>query len=190
MILALADHIDRVSGLAVGGTFGWSIKPYRMVVWPLRIFTSPIMRLMNRYTNILAWLMGSKNALGTRTLTKPERHQYTRPFKDRSSRNRTLKLYSSFLDRETQNILDHALPNFRDTPVLIQFGEKDPMTAQRWPERWARETPNSRTIMIPKVRHFTFEAAPEATIANFREWWRETGSIPSDGLLAYNGLRD
>ena len=174
MILALADHIDRVSGLVVGGTFGWSIKPYRMVVWPLRIFTSPMMRLMNRYTNILAWLMGSKNALGTRTLTKAERGQYTMPFKDRSSRNRTLKLYSSFLDHQTQKTLDTALPNYRDTPVLIQFGERDPMTAQHWPERWAQMTRNNRTIMLEKVRHFTFEAAPEATVANFREWWRET----------------
>ena len=174
MILALADHIHRVSGLVVGGTFGWSIKSYRMVVWPLRIFTSPIMRLVNRYTNILAWIMGSKNALGTGTLTKGERRQYTGPFKDRSSRNRTLKLYSSFLNRETQKALDKALPSFRETPVLIQFGDRDPMTAQHWPERWARETPNSKTIMLPRVRHFTFEAAPEATIDNFRGWWRGT----------------
>ena len=172
MILALANHIDRVSGLVVGGTFGWSIKSYRMVVWPLRIFTSPVMRLMNRYTNVLAWLMGSKNALGTRTLTKAERRQYTRPFKERGSRNRTLKLYSSFLDRETQKELDKALPSFRDTPVLIQFGDHDPMTGQHWPERWAKETPNSRTVMLPRVRHFTFEAAPETTVENFREWWK------------------
>lgn len=176
VILALADHIDRMAGLVVGGTFGWSIRPYRMVVWPLRIFTSPVMRLMNRYTNLLAWLMGSKNALGTRTLSKAERGQYTRPFKERGSRNRTLKLYKSFLDRETQKRLDESLPKFRDTPVLIQFGDKDPMTAQHWPERWARETNNSRTFMLPAVRHFTFEGAPEATVENFRTWWAETGA--------------
>lgn len=185
MILALADHIDRVSGLVVGGTFGWSIKPYRMVVWPLRIFTSPMMRLMNRYTNILAWLMGSKNALGTKTLTKTERSQYTRPFKERSSRNRTLKLYSSFLDGETQKRLDEALPSFRNTPVLIQFGEQDAMTAQHWPERWARETFSSRTIMLPRVRHFTFEAAPEATVENFREWWQEQARSTGGLLIAH-----
>ena len=185
MILALAAHIDRISGLVVGGTFGWSIKPCRMVVWPLRIFTSPMMRLMNRYTNILAWLMGSKNALGTRTLTKTERGQYTRPFKERSSRNRTLKLYSSFLDGETQKSLDKALPSFRNTPVLIQFGEQDPMTAQHWPERWAQETSNNRTILLPRVRHFTFEAAPEATVENFREWWQEQTRSTGGLLIAH-----
>lgn len=174
IILALANHVDRVSGLVVGGTFGWSIKPYRMVVWPLRIFTSLPMRFVNRYTNLLAWLMGSMSALGTRTLTKPERRQYTRPFKDRGSRSRTLKLYRSFLDSETQNDLDLALPNFRDTPVLIQFGNKDAMTGQHWPERWAKETSDSQTVMLPSVRHFTFEGAPEATVENFRGWWKKT----------------
>jgi haloalkane dehalogenase len=173
VILAMADHTDRVSGLVVGGTFGWSIKPYRMVVWPLRLFTGRIMRLVNRYTNLIAWLMGSKTALGTRTLTKAERAQYTAPFKDRDSRNRTLRLYSSFMDSATQDALDRALPSFRHTPVLIQFGDKDPMTAQHWPERWATETPLSRLIILPEVRHFTFEGAPEATVRNFRGWWTD-----------------
>ena len=180
IILALADHLNRVSGLVVGGTFGWSVKPYRTgVVWPLRIFTSRIVRLMNRYTNLLAWLMGSKMALGTRTLTKIERDQYTRPFQERDSRNRPLRLYASFLDRATQAALDQALPAFRETPVLIQFGDKDAMTGQHWPERWAKETPNSRTIILPGVRHFTFEGAPQATVENFREWWQETRYRPS-----------
>lgn len=175
MILALADHMDRVSGLVVGGTFGWSVKPYRTgVVWPLRFFTSRMVRLMNRYTNLLAWSMGSKMALGTRTLTKVERRQYTRPFKDRDSRNRTLRLYASFLDEASQAALDEALPALREKPVLIQFGDKDAMTSQHWPERWAKEAPNSRTIILPGVRHFTFEGAPEATVKNFREWWTDT----------------
>lgn len=177
IILALSNHIDRVSGLVVGGTFGWSIKPYRQVVWPLRIFTSLPMRFVNRYTNILAWLMGSSNALGTRTLTKTERWQYTRPFKERGSRSRTLKLYRSFLNTETQNALDQALPHFRDVPVLIQFGDKDAMTGQHWPERWAKETSNSRTEMLQGVRHFTFEGAPEATVENFRKWWDKTSML-------------
>jgi haloalkane dehalogenase len=173
VILALAHGTDRVAGLVVGGTFGWSIKPYRMVVWPLRIFTSPIFRFVNRYTNFLARSMGSKMALGTRTLTESERNQYTTPFKERDSRNRTLKLYASFLDSKTQDALDQALPSFRDVPVLIQFGDQDAMTGQQWPERWAEETNNNRTIILPGVRHFTFEGAPEATVQNFRAWWAE-----------------
>ena len=178
-MLALARQPERVLGLVVGGTFGWSIKPYRMVVWPLRIFTSLLFRFVNRYTNLLAWLMGSKSALGTRSLTKAERIHYTRPFKSRNSRNRTLKLYSSFLNKTNQENLDRALDAFRDKPVLIQFGERDAMTRQHWPERWANEIQNSRTFMLPLVRHFTFEGAPEATVNNFRSWWLEMEPIES-----------
>ena len=177
-ILALAQETDRVLGLVVGGTFGWSIKKYRSVAWTLRVVTSPVFRFVNRYTNFLAWSMGSKMGLGTRSLLKEEREQYTRPFKKRNTRNRALRLFASFNDHATQEDLDHALLAFREKPVLIQFGEADPMTGQKWPERWAKELPNNRLILLPHVRHFTFEGAPEATVENFRSWWAETFTMP------------
>jgi haloalkane dehalogenase len=175
-ILALANHVNRVAGLVVGGTFGWSLKPYRMVRWPLRIFTGRIFRAVNRYTNFMAWSMGSKMALGTRTLTKAERGHYTKPFRERGSRSRPLKLFASFLDRDVQNELDHALPAFHDTPTLIEFGEKDAMTGQHWHVRWADETNTHKIYLLPNVRHFTFEGAPEATVQNFLEWWSKNGA--------------
>ncbi len=170
-IVALANHTDRVAGLVVGGTFGWSLKPYRMVSLPLRIVTSRVSRAINRYANFLARSMSSRLALGSRRLPKPERKYYTRPFKDRKTRNRPLKLFGSFNDSTTQEELDRSLPMFRNKPILIQFGEKDFVTGQGWPQRWAREFPNHRLIILPKVRHFTFEDAPEATTENFRTWW-------------------
>ena len=183
IVLGLAHHTERILGLVVGGTFGWSIKPYRGVVWPLRLFTSRVFRFLNRYTNLLGSLMGSKSALGTRSLSKAEREHYTMPFKERSTRNRTLKLYSSFLDRTVQGALDEALPAFREKPVLIQFGERDAMTGQHWPERWAKEFPNSRCNILPHVGHFTFEGGPEATVENFRSWWADARSF------AFNEVR-
>ncbi len=64
-ILGLAPLTDLVDGLVVGGTFGWSLKPYRTVSWTLRIVTSSVFRFINRYTGILAWSMGHL-AVGTR----------------------------------------------------------------------------------------------------------------------------
>ncbi len=177
-ILALAQQSNRVLGLVVGGTFGWSIRKYRSVAWTLRVAASPVFRFVNRYTNFLAWSMGSKMALGTRTLSKEERGQYTRPFKNRNTRNRALRLFASFNDHSTQEDLDRALLAFLEKPVLIQFGEGDPMTGQHWPERWAKETPNNRLILLPRVKHFTFEGDPEATVENFRSWWADTFAMP------------
>lgn len=45
------------------------------------------------------------------------------------------------------------------------------MTRQGWPERWAKEIPDHRLHILPLVRHFPFEDAPEATVHNFRVWW-------------------
>lgn len=173
-ILGLSRQADRVLGLVVGGTFGWSIKKYRSVAWTLRIVTSFPFRFVNRYTNFLAWSTGSKMGLGTRRLSKEERSQYTGPFKKRDTRNNALRLFASFNDKTTQEELDHALLAFREKPILIQFGENDPMTGQHWPERWAKEIPRNRLILIPQVKHFTYEGAPEATVENFLSWWAET----------------
>lgn len=84
-----------------------------------------------------------------------------------------MKLFHSFLDPTTQNALNNALQAFRDKFVLIQFGDRDAMTGQRWPERWAKEIQQHTLHLLPKVKHFTFEDAPEATVENFRAWWNE-----------------
>jgi pimeloyl-ACP methyl ester carboxylesterase len=68
-------------------------------------------------------------------------------------------------------MLAAALPALHDKVALIQFGSWDPMKQQGWHERWAKEIPDSKTYIIPHVAHFTFEGGPEATVANFREWW-------------------
>jgi len=115
-------------------------------------------------------------ALGTRSLSKTERINYAGPFRDRNARSRPLKLFRSFLDPETQLELDRALPAFRDKAVLIQFGDHDPMTGQKWPERWAEEIPRHSTHLLLGVKHFTFEDAPEATVENFRAWWADLGT--------------
>jgi haloalkane dehalogenase len=108
-ILGLANQSDRVLGLVVGGTFGLSIKKYRSVAWTLRLVTSFPFRFVNRYTNFLAWSMGSKMGLGTRSLSKEERGQYTGPFKRRDTRNYALRLFASFNNKTTQELLESSL---------------------------------------------------------------------------------
>ena len=108
-ILGLADQADRVLGLVVGGTFGWSIRKYRSVAWTLRIVTSLPFRFVNRYTNFLGWSMGSKMGLGTRTLTKEERSQYTGPFKKRDTRNNACDSSLASTTRPRRNCsIDHC----------------------------------------------------------------------------------
>ena len=175
-ILALSSLADRVSGLVMGGTFGWSINGYPSVSRTLRVVTSSPARFFNRYTNLFAVSSATRFALGKRRLTRAEKRHYSEPFAERSSRSRPLKLFASFNDRRTQEALDSALEAFRGKPILVQFGDGDPMTSQKWPERWAKELPNNRVIILPGVRHFTFEGAPEETVENFKLWWKDLNS--------------
>jgi haloalkane dehalogenase len=192
-VLALSRDPGRVRGLVVGGTFGWPLKEYPTVSGMIRLISGPVFRAVNRYTNFVAWSMTTRLALGTRSLSKKERRHYTRPFKERGSRDRTLLLFASFRDKETQRQLAAALPAFHDKVALIQFGSWDPMKQQGWHERLAEEIPDSETHIIPHVAHFTFEGGPEESVENFRKWWsaveRKEGLAPrADPLGSWGHL--
>ena len=172
-VLALAHHADRVRGLVVGGTFGWSLEDYPYVTKMIRRFSGPFARAINRRLNVVTGSMTSFIALGTRRMSRAEKRHYTKAKKDARSRDATLRVFRSFMDPETEAALDRALPAFRSKSALIQFGERDPMTPQGWPQRWAREIPDHRLVILPRAKHFPFEDAPEATIRNFRAWWSD-----------------
>ena len=169
-ILAFANHSDLVRGLVVGGTFGWSLAGYPSVTRMLRIFSSSFFRAINRYANLIPRTVASFG-LGVKKLSKVERQHYMMPFKERKSRNRPLKLFRTFIDPSMEEELNLSLPAYRNKRILVQFGEDDAVRSQGWPERWAKEIPKSRIHILPKVKHFTFEDAPEATTQNFLRWW-------------------
>lgn len=170
-ILALAPQANRVRGLVVGGTFGWSLQNYPYVTKMIRRFSGRGVRAINRRFNVIGRSMASFMALGTRSMSRTERRHYTRPMHNGQRRDAPLRIFRSFMDPETEVALNRALAAFHDKAVLIQFGERDPMTAQGWPERWAKEIPDHRLVILPRAKHFPFEDAPEATIRNFEAWW-------------------
>ena len=95
-ISGLAPISDTVRGLVVGGTFGWSLKDYPGVTRMLRIVSSPVFRLVNRYANLFGWPINF--AIGTHSPSKTEKDQILRPLKERNSRNRPLRLFRTFMD--------------------------------------------------------------------------------------------
>lgn len=180
-ILALSPEAGRVRGLVVGGTFGWSLEDYPYVTKMIRRFSGRAARAINRRLNVVTGSMTSFIALGTRTMSRAEKRMYTRAKKDARSRDGTLKIFRSFMDPATEAALNQAISAFHEKSVLIQFGERDPMTAQGWPERWAREIPDHRVVILPRAKHFPFEDAPEATIRNFQAWWADLNRAEASG---------
>lgn len=175
-VLALGNHAARVRALVVGGTFGWSLEDYPYVSKMIRRFSNGAARAINRRLNIIGRSMGSSIALGTRKMTRTEKRHYVRPYTDGRRRDAPLRIFRSFLDPVTEADLNRSIRAFRGKAALIQFGERDPMTPQGWPDRWAREIPDHRTVILPGAKHFPFEDTPEATIRNFESWWTELRS--------------
>lgn len=172
-VLALAPVADRVKGLVVGGTFGWSLEDYPYVTKMIRRFSGRIPRAINRRVNMIGRSMGSSIALGTRRMSRAEKRHYVRPMDDGERRDAPLRIFRSFMDPATEAALNRSIDAFREKAALIQFGERDPMTAQGWPERWAKEIPDHRLVILPRAKHFPFEDAPELTIRNFESWWAD-----------------
>ena len=89
-------------------------------------------------------------------------------------------------DEIEQTALDAALPVFRDKHALIMFGDKDPMTGQKCPERWAKEIPQNQVRILQGVKHFTFEDDREATVEEFRAWWARNKVANSETVSSRN----
>lgn len=179
-MLVAARHPDRFAAFVVGGTFAWSFEQYPKVARFLRIVSSRPVRWINRKTNFLAKTQ-RKLAFGTRNLTKAEGDHYRLAFATPESRDGILRLFRSFIDEpQVGREIERGLPPLRDRPVLILFGEKDPMTKEGWAARWAKEFPNSTTHLLPKVEHFPFEDAPELTLQLFQNWnTRRADTLPA-----------
>lgn len=182
-MLVAGRHPDRFSGFVVGGTFGWDIRAYPKVTRFLRFVTSRFFRWFNRQTNLLAKTQ-YKMAFGTRNLSKVEGRHYRMPFADRKARDRTLLWFRSFMDPEIAEELEANLPELRDKPCLITFGDKDAMYKEGWHERWAEEFPNHQMVLLPGVMHFPFEDAPALTLEAFVEWTKDANSLAPERLTA------
>ncbi|MGB0651771.1 MAG: alpha/beta fold hydrolase [Thermoplasmatota archaeon] len=168
-MLVAGRHPDRMVGLVVGGTFGWDIGAYPEVTRFLGVVTGRGFRWLNRRTNLLARTQ-RRLAYGTRSLTKAEGRHYTRPYRDRAARERTLDWFAGFTDPDVAAELEANLTRLRHLPCLILFGAKDAMTKQGWNDRWVAEFPDHDAHLLPKVDHFPFEDAPDATLAAFKAW--------------------
>jgi haloalkane dehalogenase len=173
----------RFRAFVVGGTFGWSPVHEPMLSRMIGVFTSAPVRLLNRTVNLLPRMMGSV-ALGTRTLTKPERRQYSAACPDRARRDNLMALIRSFREEDAFTLATEAgLPTLRDRPVLLVFGEKDRAARLGWVAKWQGFFPRHRSRLVPGAMHFPFEDAPGAILPEFEAFWKEFGA----GIAGVNG---
>lgn len=169
-ILVAGRHPERFDAFVLGGTFGWDLRSTPKMVKMLRFVSGPFFRAVNRTTNLLAWTMTGPS-YGARKLSPSERAAYKHLPQGAKARNRPLRLFGSFVkDGRTAAELDACLARLADKKALFVFGDKDPAQEFGWTDRWQKAMPRSEVHMLPGVKHFTFEDAPDETLALYRRW--------------------
>jgi len=76
-----------------------------------------------------------------------------------------------FRNRKLRNLLGGAYSACAEISEGIVVHGSDAKTFREEAAREPAEIPRHSTYLLPGVKHFTFEDAPEATVENFRAWW-------------------
>jgi len=66
--------------------------------------------------------------------------------------------------------IEHALPAFREVPVLLVWGMRDPVLSEPVLRRWQQVYPHARTTEIEAASHFLQEDAPEVVLGAIQEF--------------------
>lgn len=160
-------------GLIVADTFVYPASEYPGVRRMLGLATSRPFAALNRRFNLLPRLVRRFGGRG-RSLTAAEKSAYDRDFPDAASRDRIVAALRDLRENDAfMQPLRDAIPEI-DLPVLLLYGEHDPMRKVGVQDRLERELPNATSVVIPGEAHFPHEGDPEGLARAVLGWaWRE-----------------
>lgn len=161
----LRDRFERIVLLNTAA-FRSRQMPFRIAVcrWP--IVGSIAVRGFNAF---------SRAALRM-AVTKPERFTaaakagYLAPYDSWAHRQAVLRfvqdipLDASHPSYETLVEVERGLEKFRETPMLLVWGEKDWCFTVDFLKEFQRRFPRAETVSIPDAGHYVFEDAPETIV--------------------------
>lgn len=167
-----ARRPDWFRAFIVVSTFAWPLTEYRPVRLMLRLVSSPPLRLVNAFANLLPRVV-ARFGPQRRRLSTAEHAAIVGAFPTWVHRGRILTL---FRDLATQHAYLRAVEaglttRLRDRPALIMYGEFDPVRKLGFDKRFERIFPHHRSHVIAREAHFaTLGAAPEM-IEHIRHFW-------------------
>lgn len=68
--------------------------------------------------------------------------------------------------------VENGLPQLREKPALIVWGNKDIAFKNKELERWQTVFPGSRTVILDGAGHYIQEDAPEEIVSAINGWWK------------------
>ncbi len=152
---------------------------FRSTRIPLRISVCriPVLgTLAVRGLNLFARAAQFMAVADRRTMTESVRAGYLAPYgnwQDRIAIDRFVKdipLARSHPSYETLTNVEEGLAKFRETPMLLIWGEQDWCFTVQFLEEFQQRFPQAETLRLPNAGHYVFEDAPEQIEARLREF--------------------
>ncbi|MCA1844098.1 MAG: alpha/beta fold hydrolase [Actinobacteria bacterium] len=168
-----ARHPERVAGLAVAESFGWSLgDENRRVARALWVVSRRPVRWLNTVTNIVATLTASRYGAGRR-LDRAGRAAFLGPYRDRAVRRRsTAMLADAMTDQALLRSVDTALrTTLAHLPVLLIFGSRSPTVKGGFPTSWTTRFPEAPLFLLEGGHHFPMMDDPGAVADVIGSWW-------------------
>lgn len=164
--------------LILTDTLGWPLDRDPLVRWMIRLVTSPPGRFLNERLNLLPWLVATVAPV-RRRLSRAERQAYLRAFPDAAARGRIITLLRGLVtDRSFLQQVWDGLARLHHLPVLLIYGQFDPVRLLGWQARFARVFPRHHRVVVPWEGHFPHEGSPATLVAAIRAWWPGAVEVP------------
>lgn len=170
-LMVAADQPHLFAGFILTATTVFPVSEYRAISRMLGLVNSTPFRFLNARTN---FLIRSTVAFGIhrRKLSFGEKKEYYRMFDTPEKRNRiTDLLYSLKTEEKTMRHVGKAFEDsLKNKPMLLIYGDKDPVYKLGVPGRITEMAPNSHLHIIQGERHFPVEGVPFEMSSIIKNW--------------------
>ena len=164
-------HPNLFKGIILTDTLIYPVSEYKKLDKMLRIVGGKLFTWFNSTSNFLVngtYSYGVK----TRKLTKEEKKEYKRMFCSRSERIRITQMLFNL--KESEEFMKKIKQGFETTlnakPILLIYGEDDPVNKLGIPDRIHQLMPNSQLFLIDKEGHFPHEGQPKQMSEIIHHW--------------------
>ena len=167
----VADEPDRFRGLILTDTLIFPTKEYGRIHKMLGVVGSGPFQWLNAWTNLIIRLM-LRFGIPTRKLTKPEKNQYASLFSTPHKRRRITQMLVSLKQHQTfmEQIKTAFTRQLNAMPLLLIYGEKDPVNQLGIPQRIKAMTQHTELYLIKGEGHFPHEGQPEEMSQLMSQW--------------------
>lgn len=173
------EQPDRFKALILTDTIIYPTTEYPRIHRMLGIVGSRVFQAINARTNLLVHLTFNLGVM-TRKLSKEEKGQYYQLYETPTKRRRITRMLYSL--RAEQSFMEKLAKDFEqkwyDKPVLLMYGDKDPVHQLGIPKRIQEALQNANLHLIEGEGHFPHEGQAEKMSAGIHQWIQQLNLQP------------